>query len=80
MPLNQKIYLGLASARSNILKTIYTGGLMMLYLDVVHMDPVNYGIVFRCFAIWNAIDDPVFGYISNKKPKGPLKDILRFMC
>ncbi len=63
----QRLYMGLTKTGSDMFSVFYTGALFGFYVDVLHMDPRNYGIVMIIFAIWNAINDPVFGYWSDKK-------------
>ena len=63
----QRIYMGLTKTGSDMFSVFYTGALFGFYVDVLHMDARNYGIVMIIFAIWNAINDPIFGYWSDKK-------------
>ena len=63
----QRIYMALTKTGSDMFSVFYTGALFGFYVDVLHMNPRNYGIVMIVFAIWNAINDPVFGYWSDKK-------------
>jgi GPH family glycoside/pentoside/hexuronide:cation symporter len=46
---------------------LFAGALLGFYVDILHMDPTNYGTVLIIFAVWNAINDPIFGYMSDKK-------------
>ncbi|MHA1198397.1 MAG: MFS transporter [Candidatus Heimdallarchaeaceae archaeon] len=63
----QRLYMGLTKTGTDMFSVFYTGALFGFYVDVLHMNPSSYGIVMIIFAIWNAINDPVFGYMSDKK-------------
>jgi len=65
--LRQRIYIALSKSGSDMFSVLYAGALFGFYVDILHMDPTNYGIVMIIFAIWNAINDPIFGYMSDKK-------------
>jgi GPH family glycoside/pentoside/hexuronide:cation symporter len=67
----QQTYLGFTKAGGDILGVMVNAALLTFYIDILHMDPELYGIVMIIFAVWNAINDPVFGYISDKKKMGP---------
>ncbi|NHJ05591.1 MAG: MFS transporter [Candidatus Heimdallarchaeota archaeon] len=63
----QQTYIGLTKAGGDILGVMFNGALLTFYVDILHMDPELFGIVMIIFAIWNAINDPVFGYFSDKR-------------
>ncbi|NHJ33151.1 MAG: MFS transporter [Asgard group archaeon] len=63
----QRSYMGLTKAGGDILGVMFTGALLTLYVDILGMDPEQFGIVMIIFAVWNAINDPVFGYFSDKR-------------
>lgn len=63
----QRIYIGLTKSGSDMFGALFMGALFGFYVDILHMDPINYGIVMIIFAVWNAINDPIFGYMSDKK-------------
>ncbi|MBK5112419.1 MAG: MFS transporter [Candidatus Heimdallarchaeota archaeon] len=63
----QRSYMGLTKAGGDLLGVMFTGALLTFYVDILGMDPELFGIVMIIFAVWNAINDPVFGYISDKK-------------
>jgi GPH family glycoside/pentoside/hexuronide:cation symporter len=68
VPLNQKFALGLASAGANTLNGLLYGTILKYYTDVVGLRADLYGFVFLLFGIWNAINDPLFGYLSDRRP------------
>ena len=47
----QRLYMGLTKTGSDMFSVFYTGALFGFYVDVLHMDPRNYGIVMIVFAI-----------------------------
>ncbi len=63
----QRIYIGITKSGSDMFSALFMGALFGFYVDILHMDPINYGIVMIIFAVWNAINDPIFGYMSDKK-------------
>jgi GPH family glycoside/pentoside/hexuronide:cation symporter len=63
----QRTYLGLTKAGGDVLSVLFTGALLTFYVDILGMDEVHFGIVMIIFAVWNAINDPVFGFISDKR-------------
>ncbi len=63
----QRIYIGLTKAGSDMFSVFFAGALFGFYVDILHMNPQSYGIVMIIFAVWNAVNDPIFGYMSDKK-------------
>lgn len=63
----QRIYIGLTKSGSDMFSVFFAGALFGFYVDILHMNPQSYGIVMIIFAVWNAINDPIFGYMSDKK-------------
>ena len=63
----QKVYIGITKAGSDMFSVLFAGALLGFYVDILHMDPTNYGTVLIVFAVWNAINDPIFGYMSDKR-------------
>ncbi|HUU79134.1 MAG TPA: MFS transporter [candidate division Zixibacteria bacterium] len=63
----QQTYIGITKAGGDILGVMFNGALLTFYVDILHMDPELFGIVMIIFAIWNAINDPIFGFMSDKK-------------
>ncbi len=73
VPLKQKI--AIASAQTGIYCFGYVigGALLKLYTDFIGLSPILYGMAFLFYAIWNAINDPIFGYLSDKSNPKPGK-------
>ena len=67
VPFNQRMFIGVTKSGSDMFGVLYMGALFGFYVDILGMDPTNYGTVMIIFAIWNAINDPIFGYMSDKK-------------
>lgn len=68
VPASQKVYLGFASTGANMLGTIVGSAILTYYLDVLHLRPTYIGTVYLLYGIWNAINDPLFGYWSDRRP------------
>ncbi|MEX2682277.1 MAG: MFS transporter [Candidatus Sigynarchaeota archaeon] len=71
VPFKQKALLGVTNAGANFVNGMLYGALLKYYTDYVLMEPALFGIVYIFFGIWNAIDDPLFGYYSDRKPPVP---------
>jgi glycoside/pentoside/hexuronide:cation symporter, GPH family len=67
VPMKEKVSFGLANCGTNMLNNVISGAFLKYYTDYIGIDPTLYGLAFMLFAIWNAINDPIFGYISDKK-------------
>ncbi|MCE7740567.1 MAG: MFS transporter [Candidatus Heimdallarchaeota archaeon] len=63
----QRIYIGFTKTGSDMFSVFFVGALFGFYVDILHMNPQSYGVVLIIFAVWNAVNDPIFGYMSDKK-------------
>ncbi|MGC9780675.1 MAG: MFS transporter [Candidatus Heimdallarchaeota archaeon] len=63
----QKSYMGITKAGGDILGVLFNGALLTFYINELNMDAKLFGIVMIIFVVWNAINDPMFGYISDKR-------------
>lgn len=63
----QRIYIGFTKTGSDMFSVFFAGALFGFYVDILHMNPQSYGVVLIIFAVWNAVNDPIFGYMSDKK-------------
>lgn len=57
----------MTKAGGDLLSVLFNGALLTFYVDILHMDPDLFGIVMIIFAVWNALNDPIFGYFSDKR-------------
>ena len=63
----QQTFIGITKSGGDLLGVLFNGALLTFYVDILHMDPDLFGIVMIIFAVWNAINDPIFGYFSDKR-------------
>lgn len=67
VPLKSRIWVSAADGGVAILQTVIGGGALTYYFTRVRLlDPGLAGIVLIIFGIWNIINDPIFGYISDR--------------
>lgn len=67
VPLYSRISISAADAAIAILQTVVGGGaLTYYYTRVAGLDEGKAGLVWLIFGIWNAINDPLFGFISDR--------------
>jgi GPH family glycoside/pentoside/hexuronide:cation symporter len=51
-----------------MMSTIIASSLLIFYTDYIGLDNVTvFGYAILIYGIWNAINDPLFGYFSDKK-------------
>ena len=72
LSLSYKVYWGLASLGTSLISGIYGGLLTIFYQDYLGLNATWIGIAATIYAIWNAFNDPLFGYItdSTRSKKG----------
>jgi len=67
VPIKSRIWVSAADGACAILQNIIGGGALTYYFTRVRgLNPDLAGLVWILFGIWNAINDPLFGYISDK--------------
>ncbi len=67
VPLASRIWISLADASVAILQALVAAGALTYYFVNLRGLSTNYtGIVWLLFGIWNAVNDPLFGYISDR--------------
>lgn len=65
--LSSSMWLGGADCMIATLSNIMTGGgLTFFFVNYFKMSPALSGVCWMLFALWNAVNDPLFGYISDK--------------
>lgn len=65
--LSSRLWLGAADCMSTTLCNIVTGGgLTFFYVNYFGLDPGWSSLCWLLFGIWNAVNDPLFGYLSDK--------------
>lgn len=66
VPLSSRIWLSGADASVAFIQAIISGGALTYYFTRVRgLDPSLAAIVWLIFGIWNMINDPLFGFISD---------------
>jgi glycoside/pentoside/hexuronide:cation symporter, GPH family len=67
IPLHSRIWVALADAGSSTLGGLAGSGVLTYYFTRWRgLDPQLAAIVWLLFAVWNACNDPLFGYISDR--------------
>lgn len=65
--LSSSMWLGAADCMIATLSSIITGGgLTFFFVNYFKMSPALSGLCWMLFGLWNAVNDPLFGYISDK--------------
>jgi len=60
-----KFFWGIASLGTALISGIYGGLLTIFYQDYLGLSASWIGIAATVYALWNAINDPLFGYITD---------------
>jgi GPH family glycoside/pentoside/hexuronide:cation symporter len=67
VPLASRIWISVADSSVAILQSLVaTSALTYYFVKLRGLDPYWAGIVWLLFGIWNAVNDPLFGYISDR--------------
>jgi GPH family glycoside/pentoside/hexuronide:cation symporter len=81
VPLPARIWISAADAVTAILNTLVVAGAMTYYFTKLRgLDLQWSGLAWLLFGIWNAVNDPLFGYISDrtKSALGRRKPYIRY--
>ena len=61
------VWLGLANSMTGVLAAFAEGtAVTYFYQNVMHLDNNFIGIAWILFGIWNAINDPIYGYLADR--------------
>ncbi|MCB2209567.1 MFS transporter [bacterium] len=63
--LSTKVFYGLASFGTSIISSTYAALLPIFYQDYLGLSSRWIGIASAIYAVWNAINDPLFGFITD---------------
>ena len=67
VPTRTAVWISAADGSMGILQAVIGGGALTYYFTrVMGLDPALAGIVWLIFGIWNAVNDPLFGYIADR--------------
>lgn len=61
-----KFVWGLAALGTSLISGIYGGLLTIFYQDYLGLNATYIGLAATIYAIWNAFNDPLFGYITDR--------------
>lgn len=64
--LKDKLIWGIANFGTSIIQGVFATTIVIFYHVYLALDPFYIGIAATIYAIWNALNDPIFGYISDK--------------
>jgi len=67
VPKKQKIAYAISIAGTNLLGTIILGAMLKYYTDFILLPQLLFGIAQLIYSIWNAVNDPILGYLSDKR-------------
>ncbi len=60
-----KFYYGLASFGTSLVSSIYAALLTIFYQDYLGLTSKWIGIASMIYAVWNAVNDPIFGFVTD---------------
>ena len=67
VPVSSKFWLSIADCMCGVLNSLITGGTLTYYFTTYWGMSENYAsIAWIIFGIWNAVNDPLFGFISDR--------------
>ena len=67
VPVKSRVWISVADASTATLQSVIGGGALTYFFTRWRgLDPQNAAIVWLLFGIWNAVNDPLFGYISDR--------------
>jgi len=64
--LKDKLIWGLANFGTSIIQGVFATTTVIFYHVYLELDPFYIGLAATIYAIWNALNDPIFGYISDR--------------
>lgn len=65
VPIRSKIAYGMGDASTTLLRLVTMSFLTYFYTDVAHLDPAAVSVMFIVARIFDAINDPFFGYLID---------------
>ncbi len=66
VPMSQKLSFSFANLGSGLLSSLFSSSLIFFYNTKLLLDESYIGIAYLLFAVWNAVNDPIFGFLSDK--------------
>ncbi|MGB5912003.1 MAG: MFS transporter [Promethearchaeia archaeon] len=66
VPIKTKFFGSFGSFGLNLTTNLFLGWTQIYYIKIVGIDPLRWSLAFLIYMIWNAINDPLFGHISDR--------------
>ncbi len=66
VPLKTKFFGSFGSLGLNITTNLFLAWTQIYYIKILGIDPLRWSLAFLIYMIWNAINDPLFGHISDR--------------
>ena len=66
IPLKTKFLGGFGSFGLNVTTNLFLAWTQIYYIKIVGIDPLRWSLAFLIYMIWNAINDPLFGHLSDR--------------
>ncbi|MFW9947326.1 MAG: MFS transporter [Candidatus Odinarchaeota archaeon] len=66
VPLKTKLFGSFGSLGLNLTTNLFLTWTWIYYIYIVGIDPLRYSLAFLIYMIWNAINDPLFGHLSDR--------------
>lgn len=64
--LKTRIYAGLGSFGLNSIAGLFSAWTLSFYIKIIELNPLLWAFSWLSYLIWNAINDPVFGFLSDR--------------
>src|SRR5512139_2079334 len=65
LPLNYKVIWGIAALGTSLISGVYGALLPIFYQDYLGLSARWIALASAIYAVWNALNDPIFGYLSD---------------
>jgi len=66
VPLKTKFFGSFGSFGLNVTTNLFLAWTFIYYIKIVEIDPLGWSLAFLIYMIWNAINDPLFGHLSDR--------------
>jgi len=66
VPLRTKFYAGMGSFGLNITAGLFSAWTLTFYIRIVGINPLLWSVCMLIYLIWNAVNDPIFGFLSDR--------------
>ena len=66
IPLRTKFLGGFGSFGLNVTTNLFLAWTQTYYIRIVRIDFFGWSLAFLIYMIWNAINDPLFGHLSDR--------------